>query len=255
MVVPDTGVPGAVLHWQAHGLTDRGRRRRRNEDALLVPSTATVFAVADGMGGHAAGNVASRLAVATLAAAFPGGAAADTADATARRLQEAFTVINEAILAHGRTEPGCAGMGTTLTALAPAGDIGVLAHVGDSRAYRVRGDELARLTHDHTWVQQQVEAGMLTPESARHHARASVLTRALGVPGTAADIVATDVLPGDLFLLCSDGLTNMLEDTELRGLLLAASDLKSTAARLVAEANERGGIDNITVLLLRAVAP
>jgi PPM family protein phosphatase len=198
--------------------------------------------------------VASRVAIDTLAAAFPAAAGAGDPATIAERLEQAFAAANDGILSRVRTEPSCAGMGTTLTALASAGDVCVLAHVGDSRAYRLRRGELALLTRDHTWVQQQVDAGMLTPDGARHHARASVLTRALGVPNTPADVAAVDVLPGDLFLLCSDGLTTMLEDTELRGLLLAGADLESTAARLVAEANARGGVDNITVLLLRAAA-
>jgi PPM family protein phosphatase len=250
MVVPDAG---RTLHWRAHGLTDRGLKRPRNEDALLVAPTARILAVADGMGGHAAGNVASRIAVETLAGAFPKAPSPRILAATlGRRLQDVFAAANLAILGHAAAHRGCRGMGTTMTALAPLAATAecVIAHVGDSRAYRLRAGELVRLTHDHTWVQQQVDAGILTPAAARGHRLSSMLTRVLGTELTGpADVVVADAVPGDIFLLCSDGLTNMVEDSDLRLLLGAELPLDALAAELVAEANRRGGADNITVLL------
>jgi PPM family protein phosphatase len=251
MVVPGT----RHLSWRAHGLTDRGLRRRRNEDALLVAPDARLYAVADGMGGHAAGNVASRIAVETLAAAFARAPSSRIhAPALARRLLVAFDAVNSAILEHAAGHPSCHGMGTTLTALAPlaAAPQCVIAHVGDSRAYRLRAGALVQLTADHTWVQQQVDAGMLTPHEARHHALSSVLNRVLGSEAVGpADTFVVDAAPGDLFLLCSDGLTNMLDDTALHALLAHDVPLDQQARELVAAANEQGGRDNITVLLLR----
>jgi PPM family protein phosphatase len=253
-------VPGeqSMMKWRAHGLSDRGRRRRRNEDALLLLAESGLCAVADGMGGHAAGDVASRIAVEGLATAFSA-VGEPVADALERRLAGAFGAANRAILDHAARDVSCHGMGTTLTALLPVAGMPacVLAHVGDSRAYRLRGDEFRQLTRDHTWVQQQVDAGILTAEQARHHNRASVLTRVLGTDATApADTLVADVRPGDLFLLCSDGLTAVLTDSDVYDVIAAASALQDAAraledavGALVDEANRRGGPDNITVVL------
>jgi PPM family protein phosphatase len=244
------------MRWQSYGLTDRGRRRRRNEDALLDLPASRIFAVADGMGGHRAGDVASRLAIEALADSFPRAPAPRIrAGALARRLLAAFDAANAVILEHATRHPLCSGMGTTLTALAPLGAHPqcVIAHVGDSRAYRLRAGELVQLTRDHTWVQHQVDAGMLTPLEARHHRLSSVLNRVLGTAAVGpADSFVVDVMPGDVFLLCSDGLTTMLEDDDVRGVIAREGPLELLARGLVDRANERGGYDNITVLLLRA---
>lgn len=233
-------------------------RRRRNEDAVLSLPASRIYAVADGMGGHAAGNVASKLAIAALARAFERAPSPLIhPPALARRLIRAFDAANAAILQHAAADASCSGMGTTLTALAPlvAAPQCVIAHVGDSRAYRFRDGAISCLTRDHTWVQQQVEAGMLTSADARHHPLSSVLSRVLGTLEVGpADTFVIDAVPGDLFLLCSDGLTNMVEDHELPALLAGGATLDELAAGLVATANERGGPDNITVLLLRAAA-
>jgi PPM family protein phosphatase len=262
MVVPDSHYR---LHWRSYGVTDRGRRRRRNEDALLLTPEAGVYAVADGMGGHAAGDVASRMAVHTLSRVF-GAVQPPSTEAAAAWLSAGFAAANEAILAHAAGDRACAGMGTTLTALAVPADHGgiAIAHTGDSRAYRLRGGELAQLTRDHTWVQQQVDAGILTPAAARHHARSSVLYRVLGIESAeAADIIIADAAAGDVLLLCSDGLTAMLEDEHIRATVQgavgqsgpgAALDLSQLGTALVAEANRRGGVDNITLVLLQALA-
>lgn len=252
MVVPRV----RSIRWHSFSLTDRGLSRRRNEDAVLELPEARLYAVADGMGGHRAGDVASRLAVDTLAACFERPPSPRIrAPALTGRLLEAFDRANGAILDHASANPSCNGMGTTLTAVAPlASDPQcVIAHVGDSRAYRLRAGDLQQLTRDHTWVQQQVDTGMLTPVEARHHRLSSVLHRVLGTTAVGpADTLVVDTEPGDLLLLCSDGLTNMLDDAALLRLLSAGQPLDVLGRRLVDAANEQGGLDNITVLLLRA---
>jgi PPM family protein phosphatase len=254
----DGGGPG-LMRWQSCGLTHRGLRRRRNEDALLVKPAARIYAVADGMGGHAAGDVASRLAAAVLDAAFPRAPSPRIHAATlARRLIDVFAEANRAILQHAALDTSCAGMGTTLTAVSPlaAAPQCVIAHVGDSRAYRLRRGRLQQLTRDHTWVQQQVDAGMLTPVQARSHPMSSVLHRVLGTPAEGpADTLVADAEAGDLFLICSDGLTNMIDDANLAALLArypAATDLERLGHELIEAANLRGGHDNITAVLLAA---
>ena len=251
MVVP---VPAALMIWSSAGMTDRGRRRARNEDALLLRPHARIYGVADGMGGHAAGNVASRIAIDVLADAFERAPSPRIRASTlARRMLGVFDDANRAILEHAAAHRECAGMGTTLTALAPLVGTAqcVIAHVGDSRAYRLRGSELVQLTRDHTWVQQQVDSGMLTSVEARHHPLSSVLSRVLGTAAVGpADTLVVDAAPGDVFLLSSDGLTTMLTDDEVGMLLDRPLPLEQRAGDLIDAANLRGGLDNITVVLL-----
>lgn len=235
------------------GRTDVGRARARNEDALLQRPGRGVVAVADGMGGHAAGDIASRIAVDVV----DDGTADLPETGLADHLRETVRAAHEAILRAGRADTGLRGMGTTLTLLRvdPSGERAVVAHVGDSRAYRLRGARLEQLTRDQTWVQEQVEAGLLSPAQARGHPLSSMLTSALGVEddGPEVQLLEIDILPDDLFLLCSDGLTARLDDDEVRRLLLAHSDLDEAARALVDAANEAGGPDNITVGLVRVV--
>jgi protein phosphatase len=256
MVVPARAAP---MSWSSTGLTDRGLRRVRNEDTLLVRPDARIYAVADGMGGHAAGNVASRIAMDVLGAAFERAPSPRIRPATlSRRLLGVFDAANREILDHAAANRECAGMGTTLTALAPLarGRQCVIAHVGDSRAYRLRDGRIAQLTRDHTWVQQQVDAGMLTPGDARHHPLSSVLSRVLGTAAVGpADTLVADVEPGDTFLLCSDGLTTMLDDARIAAIAGTAEPLEERARALIDAANGSGGFDNITVILLAANAP
>ena len=245
--------------------TDAGQVREQNEDAWTAVPDSGLFAVADGMGGHAAGEVASRLAVAALEELAGGHGAPPGSVSEARRLlagsiREAGRRIRE----EGREHPGRRGMGTTLTALVLlAGGRGVVAHVGDSRAYRLRGGRLERLTRDHTWVQDQVDRGALSESEARRHPASSVLTRALGTDaGVEPDIGEIAWERGDLYLLCSDGLTAAVPEPELAGALGRAlegapdrdgsPELAAAAGALVEEANRRGGPDNVTVLLVRS---
>jgi PPM family protein phosphatase len=231
------------------GRTDRGQVRARNEDALLLAPVRGLFAVADGMGGHAAGEVASGLAIASLENhPLPDGA-------VATGLKAAIHAAHRAILDAASADPALAGMGTTLTVLqvAPSRHC-TIAHVGDSRAYHYANGRMRQLTRDQTWVQEQVDAGLLSPERAREHPYAAMLTHALGVGDVALDVQITtlDVPAGDVFLLCTDGLTARLTPADLGSILGQHSDLDAAAAAMVAAANAAGGPDNITVVLVRA---
>ncbi|HSH46336.1 MAG TPA: Stp1/IreP family PP2C-type Ser/Thr phosphatase [Longimicrobiales bacterium] len=233
--------------------TDRGRVREQNEDAVLQRPRRSLFAVADGMGGHAAGDVASRIAVdvmdeRTLTA---------TPDVDGAALADAIRAAHEAILRAAAADPALEGMGTTLTALSVAGSERChIAHVGDSRAYRLRDGELRQLTRDQTWVQDQVDAGNLTAEQARTHPYSAMLTCALGIDTTDLDVqvLEPDCQPGDVFLLCSDGLTGGVTDAEIQRILTDHTGLNPAADALVEAANDAGGVDNITVALVRIEA-
>ena len=231
--------------------TDVGRTRSGNEDSYLCGRT--VFAVADGLGGHQGGEVASAAAVEPLAAldgrefAEPG----EAAEALAAAIREG----NAAILERAAGDPGLWGMGTTVTAAALAGERHLqLAHVGDSRAYLLRDGSLEQLTTDHTVVGELVRRGRLTPEQAAIHPERSILTRAVGldprVPVDTPDPV--ELRDGDQVLLCSDGLTEAVDDDRITELLSAGADGEAACRSLIDAANAAGGPDNITVVLLRA---
>jgi PPM family protein phosphatase len=229
---------------EQYAATDTGRQRRANEDALL--SRSPLFVVADGMGGAQAGEVASQLAV----EAFKGGLDDSPApeEALARLAQEANTRIHER--AHSHSEQ--AGMGTTLTALYAGPQDVAIAHVGDSRAYCWRAGELIRLTEDHSLVDELMRQGRLTPEEAEEHPQRSVITRALGPElDVEVDTRSFRARAGDVYLLCSDGLTTMVSEDEIAALLREHSDLRGAGEALIAAANRAGGRDNITVVLLR----
>jgi serine/threonine protein phosphatase PrpC len=228
-------------HWSG---TDTGLQRRANEDSLLVRSP--LFVVADGMGGAQAGEVASRLAVETFSAGLTAGA--DPRESLARQVREANARINE--LSHQRSEH--AGMGTTITAVYVDEQEVAIAHVGDSRAYCLREGELLRLTDDHSLVDELIRQGKLTPEEAEDHPQRSVITRALGPePAVEVDIRSFRARPGDVYLICSDGLTTMVSEEQLAGLLGSHAALRDAGEALIAAANAAGGKDNITVVLLR----
>ena len=224
--------------------TDTGRQRRANEDALLA--RAPLYVVADGMGGAQAGEVASRIAVEVFQ---PG--LRDAAEPE-RALAALALLANERIheLSHSNAEQ--AGMGTTLTAVYVGEHEVAIAHVGDSRAYCLRERELLRLTDDHTLVDELLRQGRLTPEEAVEHPQRSVITRALGPEGAVeVDTRTFQARAGDVYLLCSDGLTTMLSEQEILELLLAHPRLHDAGEALIAAANAAGGRDNVTVVLLR----
>ena len=231
--------------------TDVGRVRSGNEDSYFCGRT--VFAVADGLGGHQGGEVASAAAVEPLAA-LDGREFAEPGEA-AEALAAAILEGNSAILERAAGDPGLWGMGTTVTAAALAGDRHLqLAHVGDSRAYLLRDGSLDQLTTDHTVVGELVRRGRLTPEQAAIHPERSILTRAVGldprVPVDTPDPV--ELRDGDQVLLCSDGLTEAVDDGRIAELLSATDDGDAACRSLIDAANAAGGPDNITVVLLRA---
>jgi PPM family protein phosphatase len=224
--------------------TDTGRQRHANEDSYFAHSP--VFAVADGMGGAQAGEVASRIA----AGAFEQGIEAEApAEAQLREIaQGANTEIHDL----AQKDSSRAGMGTTLTAALVRDDEVALGHVGDSRAYVLRDGELKRLTKDHSLVEELRRQGRLTDEQAEEHPQRSIITRALGPePKVRVDTMTYPARNGDVFLLCSDGLTTMVSDEEIRDILLEARSLRSGVNRLVDAANSRGGRDNITAVAFR----
>jgi PPM family protein phosphatase len=230
---------------RASALTDVGRRRLGNEDAFVCDPP--LFAVADGMGGAQAGELASQLAAAALEERSGG-----------LRGEEGMTALvqdaNARIFRRALADPAAAGMGTTVTAALVDEESGTvtIAHVGDSRAYLLRGGRLAQLTDDHSLVAELVRTGRLTQEEADQHPHRSVITRALGTEeAVAVDTLTLTMEVGDLYLICSDGLTSMVAEDEILALLTAAHDsLDGTAEALVAAANAGGGEDNVTVVLV-----
>jgi PPM family protein phosphatase len=224
--------------------TDTGRQRRANEDSMLAHSP--LFVVADGMGGAQAGEVASRLAIESFQHGLDDTTDAEGSLATyARAANVSIHELSQANAEH-------AGMGTTLTAVYVGPEEVAIAHVGDSRAYCLRDGELLRLTDDHSLVDELIRQGKLTPEEAAEHPQRSVITRALGPePEVEIDTRSYRARDGDIYLLCSDGLTTMVPDALLAGIMLAHQRLHDTGEALIAAANEAGGRDNITVLLLR----
>jgi protein phosphatase len=225
--------------------SDIGQVRERNEDGYLEKEP--LFVVADGMGGHRGGEVASKVALDSLAKSK---AAADDPNALVENVREANRAVHE----KAEKDPKLSGMGTTMTALLAGPGVVHLAHVGDSRAYLLRDGELRKLTEDHTVVQQLVQQGRLTPEEAEVHPHRSVLTRALGVDREVEVERKTEpVSDGDRLLLCSDGLTAMVPEEEIARILSDSSDPQKASEELVAAANEAGGYDNITVVVIDVV--
>ena len=233
---------------EQYAATDTGRQRRANEDSLLARSP--LFVVADGMGGAQAGEVASRLAVDVFEEGL-----GDTTEPESR-LSERAGAANSRIheLSHSNAEH--AGMGTTLTAVYVTPEEVAIAHVGDSRAYRLRAGELVRLTDDHSLVDELMRQGKITPEEAVDHPQRSVITRALGPePSVEVDTRSYLARAGDVYLLCSDGLTTMLPEERVAELMRSHSRLRDAGEALIAAANDAGGRDNITVVLFRLEDP
>ncbi len=233
---------------QWHG-TDQGRQRQGNEDNLYV--RAPLFVVADGMGGAQAGEVASEMAVASFRGGLPQGPPSEG-------LLAVIHDANRSIYDRSQAEEQRAGMGTTVTAAFVAEDELVVAHVGDSRAYLLRGGDLVRLTRDHSLVGELIARGKLTEEEAESHPQRSVITRALGPEASVeVDVDRYNADAGDVVLLCSDGLTSMVGEAQVRDVLERAGSLEQAGRALIAAANEAGGRDNITVVLFRleSVAP
>ncbi len=244
-------------------ISDVGRKRKGNEDSVFVNAEQNLYVVADGMGGHAAGEIASRVAVEAINEficltgtdqdiTWPFGLD-QSISFDGNRLKSAIQYANRKVLEATREKKEYLGMATTVVAVLVDGKTANLAHVGDSRVYLWRGGGLRQLTSDHSWINEQLESGAISADQARSHPLRNVVTRALGGrPELQVDLQVHEAEPSDTLLLCSDGLTSMLPDDEIGRIVReSSSDLEKTAKGLVGEANERGGEDNITVLLIR----
>lgn len=243
--------------------TDLGRRRERNEDAVVVDEALGLFILCDGMGGHAAGDVASRLTADTIAAKLRDESEAiasvrledDDPAVLATLLSEAVWQACKVVHAAATSAAGRAGMGSTATVLLVAGDKAVMAHVGDSRLYLWRDGAAHQVSADHTITAELLAAGVLTPEEARGHVHRNVLTRAVGTQTTVrVDTLVLDALPGDRYLLCSDGLSDYLDGTEWLSSQLGSDDVAAIPAALVDFANESGGKDNTSTIVVEITA-
>lgn len=245
------------MHYKFFTCTDPGKVRLNNEDSVSFDTAYRVAVLADGMGGYQAGEVASSMATSMVQSELVRWLASGELLPSSRQLARAIDICahkaNQAILEKAMSNPAYAGMGTTLVVGAFQPSTLVLGHVGDSRCYRWRRETLTRLTRDHSITQQQIDAGLLTPDQAAVAPGRNLLTRALGVrEPLQVEIHEHAVESGDLYLMCSDGLTEMLSDQMITQILATDASLERLARTLVAEANARGGRDNIAVLLVRA---
>jgi protein phosphatase len=253
---------GAAVQIASDGLTDVGRVRTNNEDSFRILESLHLFVISDGMGGEAHGEVASSLAVETIVnycteAKDDSGitlseAPGDHWAEKTKRLQSAVHLANSRIYESAQKNPEQRGMGATLTAAWFDNGRLSIAHVGDSRAYLLRGGTLQQLTNDHSLVAEQVRRGIITPQEAEASEMQSVLLRALGAHSEVeVDVDEVGIYPRDVLLLCSDGLTRMVTEPEIAGSLQAETNPTSAARKLIELANERGGIDNVTVIVAR----
>ncbi|TPG24816.1 Stp1/IreP family PP2C-type Ser/Thr phosphatase [Variovorax guangxiensis] len=262
MAGPDTSPPqleDGIRSWDFAALTDPGRVRANNEDAIAFDASLGLAILADGMGGYNGGEVASGMAIALLQASFgrwlahagPGA----HVRAMRRALQAGTDEANSAILEAGIANMQLQGMGTTLVVAAFGPRRALVGHIGDSRCYRLREGKLEQLTRDHSLLQEQLDAGMITPEQAAQSPHRNLVTRALGIE-RAVDLEMHEhsAQVGDLYLLCSDGLSEMVTDAQISTVLLQNCDLPEKALLLVVLANDNGGRDNISIVLARAGA-
>jgi protein phosphatase len=255
----------AAFDIRARGLTDVGQRRDHNEDSFLVDEAIGLFIVADGMGGHAGGGTASRLAVETIRGSVE--------DAREREpelfgtptgveesplpdvLREAVEAACARIYRTAQGDPELSGMGTTVTAALVDGRSAFIAHVGDSRCYLLRGTRIYQVSEDHSLVNEQLKAGAISADEAKHSRFKNIITRSVGFEEQVqVDLMGVELEHGDVLVICCDGLSNLVEDAEILEVVQEAS-LDEAPKRLVALANERGGDDNITVVVVRAQDP
>ena len=237
--------------------TDPGLTRENNEDAVAFDPVTRLCVLADGMGGYNAGEVASGMAVTFIRSELGRWLEQAGVDANAKEVKRAMHICvensNNSVFNAAQSNPQYAGMGTTLVVGVFHGDRLVLGHIGDSRCYRLRGSALQQITKDHSLLQEQLDAGLITPQQAMTSVHKNLVTRALGVEDTVLlDANEHRVEIGDLYLMCSDGLSDMMADEQIAEILVGASSLHEKAQQLVAAANDNGGRDNISVLLVRA---
>ena len=252
------------MRLRAFGATDVGKKRTNNEDAFTLSPEHGLYVVADGMGGHSSGEVASQLAVSHINSFFDRHKL--DKDSTwpypyeeelsfpANKVRTAISVANDRIQHYSVEHPESRGMGTTVVAALVDGDDLVICHVGDSRAYLFSGDKLSLLTADHSWVSEQVRQGLLSDEEASRHPLRNVITKALGTRDQAeADVMQHKLATGERVILCTDGLNSMVPDIDIAQVLGRKLDLEDTCKALIALANEKGGEDNITLIILERV--
>lgn len=244
---------------EAYGLSDVGRKRSRNEDSFLVNEDLNLYVVADGMGGHSGGEFASRLAVSTIEEVLQAMHADPEATVISGvnseetelgdHLRYAIDVAGQKIFDQALYDPELKGMGTTVTSILVDGPVGFVANVGDSRVYHVRGDEIKQITTDHSLVNEQMQAGMISENDARRHKLKNIITRSVGYQEEVeVDVYKVDLQTGDKLVLCSDGLTNQVEDNQILK-TVQQHDIQNACRQLVTAANSAGGDDNITVVL------
>ncbi|RZU00989.1 Stp1/IreP family PP2C-type Ser/Thr phosphatase [Rivibacter subsaxonicus] len=248
-----------LLRFEFFCATDTGRSRNNNEDSVAVDETALLAVLADGMGGYNAGEVASGMATSFIKAELGRWLTEATAQATDADVRRAMDICvenaNRAIFNAANSNPQYAGMGTTLLLAVMRESRVLVGHVGDSRVYRWRDDELVQITRDHSLLQEQIDAGLLSPEQAAMSQHRNLVTRAVGVEDTVLlETHLHEMRGGDTLLLCSDGLSDMLSDPQMAQLLLDHDALPEAAQALVDAANDAGGRDNISVILVRAHA-
>ncbi len=240
------------------GMTDVGMKRTNNEDAYLINDELNLFIVCDGMGGHVGGEFASSIGVNTVEevlSTIDADPSADLPDdpveATREKLRYAIRLAGKRIYEKALAEPEYKGMGTTVLVLLLEGGNSYVAHVGDSRSYLIREDVIEQLTEDHSLVNEKIRAGELTPEAARHHKLRNIITRSLGYQEDVdIDTQVRAIRRNDQFLLCSDGLSNLLEASEI-GEVVRSLSPQAAARRLIEMACDRGGDDNITIIIVR----
>lgn len=248
---------------QAFGKTDIGLKRTHNEDNYTIVEDLGLFLVADGMGGHNAGEVASRTAINTIVKfirrcsadsqlTWPFGVDANISEAE-NMILTAVRLANKDLCQMAAQEPNFSGMGTTIAGVFMDGDKACAVNVGDSRIYHIRDKEISQITVDHSWVSEQLQKKLITEEEARNHRWKNVITRALGNRNSVEiDVNTVEVAPGDSLLLCTDGLSGMVNDEEIMEIVRSAGDdLELACQTLVQKANENGGLDNITMILVK----
>lgn len=246
-----------MMHYTFQFRTDPGRARENNEDAVVVDEVAKVCVLADGMGGYNAGEIASGMATAFIKSEMARWLAETGKHAKTKEIRRALEICvdnaNRSIFNASGSNPQYSGMGTTLVVGVFHGATLVLGHIGDSRCYRYRGSGLERITKDHSLLQEQIDAGLITPEQAVGSSIKNLVTRALGVEDAVMlEINEHHVEPGDCYLMCSDGLSDMVDDAEIASILGGPVPMDQKADILIAVANEHGGRDNISVLLVQA---
>ena len=245
------------MNLRAFGKTDTGHKRKNNEDSFLIDDSLRLYVVADGMGGHQGGETASLIAVETLSQLLPDMLKSSPPNdrscdekSSILALKQAVFLANQKIFQAASDNPALSGMGTTVTAFLVRGEAAYIAHVGDSRAYMLRDGMLKQVTSDHTIVADRVRAGLLTPEQAKTDPYRHIITRALGIDNTVAiEHHTLQIRHHDVFLLCTDGLTEMVEDGDLRE-ALSEEHPHAAVEKLIHLANDRGGVDNITAVVV-----